>query len=87
VSVAQLVRAPGCGPGCRGFESLHSPHFRQYDKAPVIEKIKGESKNGKISCKQALKLASELDVPSKEIGELPDDLKIKVMGCQLGCFP
>ena len=27
VIVAQLVRAPGCGPGGRGFESLHSPHF------------------------------------------------------------
>ena len=27
VDVAQLVRAPGCGPGGRGFESLHSPHF------------------------------------------------------------
>ena len=26
VGVAQLVRAPGCGPGCRGFESHHSPH-------------------------------------------------------------
>jgi hypothetical protein len=26
VGVAQLVRAPGCGPGCRGFESPHSPH-------------------------------------------------------------
>jgi hypothetical protein len=26
VGVAQLVRAPGCGPGGRGFESLHSPH-------------------------------------------------------------
>ena len=27
VGVAQLVRAPGCGPGGRGFESLHSPQF------------------------------------------------------------
>jgi hypothetical protein len=26
VGVAQLVRAPGCGPGCRGFESHRSPH-------------------------------------------------------------
>lgn len=26
--VAQLVRAPVCGTGCRGFESPHSPHFR-----------------------------------------------------------
>ncbi len=27
VIVAQLVRAPGCGPGGRGFESPLSPHF------------------------------------------------------------
>ena len=27
VAVAQLVRAPGCGPGGRGFESPRSPHF------------------------------------------------------------
>lgn len=23
----QVVKAPGCGPGDRGFESLHSPHL------------------------------------------------------------
>jgi hypothetical protein len=27
VSVAQWSKAPGCGPGERGFKSLHSPHF------------------------------------------------------------
>ncbi len=27
VGVAQLVRALGCGPGGRGFESPRSPHF------------------------------------------------------------
>lgn len=27
VSVAQRPKAPGCGPGYRGFESLHSPHL------------------------------------------------------------
>ncbi len=26
VGVAQLVRAPGCGLGGRGFKSRHSPH-------------------------------------------------------------
>ena len=26
VGVAQLVRAPDCGSGCRGFESLYPPH-------------------------------------------------------------
>ena len=27
VGVAQLVRAPGCGSGGRGFETPHSPHL------------------------------------------------------------
>ena len=27
VAVAQLVRAPGCGPGGRRFESVQPPHF------------------------------------------------------------
>ncbi len=27
VGVAQLVRAPGCGPGGRGFKSHHSPKY------------------------------------------------------------
>ena len=27
VGVAQLVRAPGCGPGGRGFKSHHSPRI------------------------------------------------------------
>ena len=29
VGVAQLVRAPDCGSGGRGFETRHSPHFSQ----------------------------------------------------------
>ena len=27
VGVAQVVRAPGCGPGGRGFKSHHPPYF------------------------------------------------------------
>ena len=41
VGVAQLVRVPGCGPGGRGFKSLHSPHFiaceKMTHKAPVAQ--------------------------------------------------
>ncbi len=33
VGVAQSVRAPGCGPGGRGFDSLHSPHFFPFQRA------------------------------------------------------
>ncbi len=46
VGIAQLVRAPGCGPGGQGFESLYSPHnkhalpllgCRQVVKAPDFD--------------------------------------------------
>ncbi len=57
------------------------------DRTELTEKIKALSKNGKISCSQALKLAEEQKVSSRELGNLLNELKIKVMGCQLGCFP
>ena len=57
------------------------------DKAKLSEKIKAVSKNGKISCKEALKLAEEEGISSKDLGSLLNEIKVKVMGCQLGCFP
>jgi len=57
------------------------------DKAKVTEKVKAVSKDGKISCKQALRLAEEESISSRDLGQLLNELKIKVMGCQLGCFP
>jgi hypothetical protein len=32
VGVAQLVRAPDCGSGGRGFETRHSPHIPQFGR-------------------------------------------------------
>ena len=57
------------------------------DKEVIIEKVKSRAKDGKIACKQALKIAEEMDIPSRDLGILLNELKIKVMGCQLGCFP
>ncbi len=57
------------------------------DKAGLAEKVKALSKDGKISCKQALKLAEEERISSRDLGNLLNELKVKVMGCQLGCFP
>jgi hypothetical protein len=57
------------------------------DKEGLIEKINARAKDGRIACKQALKLAEEEHIPSQEIGLLLNELKIKVVHCQLGCFP
>ena len=36
VGVAQLVRAPGCGPGGRGFDSHRSPSERLYESTAFV---------------------------------------------------
>ncbi len=52
----------------------------------VKEKVKERAKDGKISCPQARKIAEELNVPIREVGHACDELKIKLYGCELGCF-
>ena len=57
------------------------------DREKLAEKVKALSKNGKISCKQALKLAEEEGISSRDLGNLLNEIKVKVASCQLGCFP
>ncbi len=57
------------------------------DKEKITQKVKLLSKDGKLSCKQALKLAEEEGISSRDLGKLLNEMKVKVMGCQLGCFP
>ena len=51
------------------------------------EKIKTSLEDGKLPCPIAFKIAKELKVSPKEIGEACNRLKIKIRSCQLGCFP
>jgi len=50
------------------------------------EMIMKTSKNGTISCSKALEIASRLDVKPAVVGKTLNELKIKIKGCQLGCF-
>ncbi|MHB8110788.1 MAG: hypothetical protein ACYDHW_12245 [Syntrophorhabdaceae bacterium] len=56
------------------------------DKAIISEKIKPHVTDGKISCQQARKFAEDENIPYQELGDLLNELKIKIAGCQLGCF-
>jgi hypothetical protein len=53
----------------------------------LVQKIKLQAKDGKIACKHALKLAEEEIITPKALGKILNELNIKVMSCQLGCFP
>ena len=52
----------------------------------IIAKLKESAKDGKIPCAMAFKIAKECSVSTKEIGNLLNQLKIKISSCQLGCF-
>ena len=53
VELAQLVRAPGCGPGGRGFESLISPQI-EIGKLRFADFFIFERKGGEALAKERL---------------------------------
>jgi hypothetical protein len=57
------------------------------EKQLILDRIKSESKSGKIACRKALMLAVEMDLSPKELGDLLNEVGVKVSTCQLGCFP
>lgn len=52
----------------------------------VKEAVRRAAVDGKISCTRARRLAGELGVSPKEVGQAADELKIKIHACELGCF-
>ena len=55
-------------------------------KNELIEAIHKEVTDGKLTCAQAWALADRFDCPRLEMGKLLNELKIKLIKCQLGCF-
>jgi hypothetical protein len=49
-------------------------------------KIRAAAPEGKIPCALAMNLAKELGISRQEMGELLNELRIKITQCQLGCF-
>jgi len=52
----------------------------------IATKLKEASKEGKIACAIAQKIAVENKIPMKKVGDLLNRMKIKIIQCQLGCF-
>ena len=59
----------------------------EVDKGAVVKKIKSHVKENKISCKQVMKIAEELNISPRDLGTILNEEKIKIISCQLGCFP
>lgn len=52
----------------------------------IRELIQAKVKDGRVACKAMLELAEQTQAPSKQIGQLCNEMKIRITGCQLGCF-
>jgi hypothetical protein len=53
----------------------------------VKARIQATAPNGRIPCAAAFQLAEELGLTRSRLGELFNELNIKISQCQLGCFP
>lgn len=52
----------------------------------VLKAVQHTAPEKRITCRAAHKLAAELKVPVRLVGEACDALGIKIKECQLGCF-
>ncbi len=55
-------------------------------KKTVREALKQQSKENRITCRDALELAARLQVNPRLVGEVANEERIKIAACQLGCF-
>ncbi len=56
------------------------------EKEEIKKLVMEHQKEGKISCKKAFEIAESLGVPVRDVGNAIEELGIKIVGCQLGCF-
>ena len=53
----------------------------------LIETLKAQAGDDKrLACAEAFKIARDLDVPLADVGRTCNELGIKMINCQLGCF-
>ncbi len=55
-------------------------------KEKIVEEIKKRAIDNKIPCKVARKIAEDLSVSYRDVGKCADELKVKIISCELGCF-
>jgi len=53
----------------------------------VAEKIRISAPKGQLPCGMAFKIAEELNIDPRMVGDTATKLKIKISECQLSCFP
>ena len=56
------------------------------DRKKLEETILTKAKEEKIPCASCFKIAEDFGISKQEMGEILNQMKIKIGHCQLGCF-
>jgi hypothetical protein len=48
--------------------------------------VRQAADDGRAACRDLLAVAEELGVPPARVGQVCNEMKIKIHACQLGCF-
>ncbi len=52
----------------------------------LIEAVKAKATDGRATCTVLRKLAKDLGVPVRAVGDAANEAGIKIKACELGCF-
>jgi len=56
------------------------------EESTIRQIILEKQRDNRISCKAAIEIADTTGTSRRKIGEILDEMKIKIHSCQLGCF-
>ena len=56
------------------------------DRKRLEEVILERSKDGKVPCAMCFKIAEDFGISKREMGQILNEINIRISQCQLGCF-
>jgi hypothetical protein len=56
------------------------------DRKKLEETIKDKAQGGKIPCAMCFKITEDFGISKKEMGQILNEINVRISQCQLGCF-
>lgn len=56
------------------------------DRKKLEEVILEKAKDGKLPCAICFKIAEDFGISKREMGQILNEINIRITQCQLGCF-
>jgi len=82
------IRIINCQLGCFIVEkAVHDDLDSKIVSKKVMEMVQNSLVSGRLPCSVAFATGKLLKVSRQKIGDAADKLKVKIVNCQLGCFP